>query len=872
MKLIACHIENFGKLHDFDISFTDGLNVICRENGWGKSTLAAFVKSMLYGLDGAKKRDIDGNERRRFTPWQGGVFGGRLVFETDGRNYSVTRTFGDSPAKDTFELRDADTNLVSRDYSERLGEELFKLNSASFCRSIFIGQSDCLTSSTDDIHAKIGDLADSTGDMNSYEAADERLKKQINALSPKLKSGSLCRLSNEITELRRKVAEGNGLVTEISACEEKIAAEESKKKSTAEKKAALEAKQKRAIKMQELLAQKSEWERLKKARDESKYRLDQAASAFPAGIPDQDAVRENLRSSVELKSAESLMHSYELSESEQRKLAQNDGIFDREAPSSDDFDRYFRLSQELRRVREKYERLSLTDEERSRFDALTASFSGDGLSPSELAERWNERCGVSHSIGSKRAACAAIEASVKKTRAAGKRRAFLLGATGLAIIAAAVALFVFLADVRFLAITIVGLLFLIAGTFLGVLIMGNIVKKYPDELLQLRSDISQDESFIIETDAYTEHYLMTHGMTFYEPDVPLMLQELCEEKRDLDRLTGKVDIAENYRREKNLTALCESIGDFLRKYGVQPEGDRLSDQLYGLKETVAEYAVLSDKRRRFESAEQVFQTKQASIRQFLDTYGFSGGEDAHEALEAMRSGLTEYGRLSALHSAAAEELEAFEAGGCMEELRSLADENIPSLASVSEEISQCGNRLESVNESIRSLQQRRDVLSARYAEWENHSAALLEKTEQQAAQRLKYERLVRTREFLRRAKESMVARYVDPIYQSFRKYHETVTGRSSDDYFIDAEVNLTVQEFGKQREIKSLSTGFRDLAGICLRLGLADAMFREEKPMLIMDDPFACLDDEKAAAAKTLLRKVAEQYQVIYFTCSHSRS
>ena len=79
MKLIACHIENFGKLHDFDISFTDGLNVICRENGWGKSTLAAFVKSMLYGLDGAKKRDIDGNERRRFTPWQGGVFGGRSL-------------------------------------------------------------------------------------------------------------------------------------------------------------------------------------------------------------------------------------------------------------------------------------------------------------------------------------------------------------------------------------------------------------------------------------------------------------------------------------------------------------------------------------------------------------------------------------------------------------------------------------------------------------------------------------------------------------------------------------------------------------------------------------------------------------------------
>ena len=63
-----------------------------------------------------------------------------MDFEAAGRNYCVTRTFGDSPAKDTFELRDRDTNMISQDYSERLGEELFKLNSTSFYRSIFIGR------------------------------------------------------------------------------------------------------------------------------------------------------------------------------------------------------------------------------------------------------------------------------------------------------------------------------------------------------------------------------------------------------------------------------------------------------------------------------------------------------------------------------------------------------------------------------------------------------------------------------------------------------------------------------------------------------------------------------------------------------------
>ena len=42
MKLIKCHIENFGKLSDFTYDFTDGCNTVCEGNGWGKSTLAAF--------------------------------------------------------------------------------------------------------------------------------------------------------------------------------------------------------------------------------------------------------------------------------------------------------------------------------------------------------------------------------------------------------------------------------------------------------------------------------------------------------------------------------------------------------------------------------------------------------------------------------------------------------------------------------------------------------------------------------------------------------------------------------------------------------------------------------------------------------------
>lgn len=47
MKLISLHIDNFGQFNNFDYVFEDGINQIVEENGWGKSTLAAFIKVMF---------------------------------------------------------------------------------------------------------------------------------------------------------------------------------------------------------------------------------------------------------------------------------------------------------------------------------------------------------------------------------------------------------------------------------------------------------------------------------------------------------------------------------------------------------------------------------------------------------------------------------------------------------------------------------------------------------------------------------------------------------------------------------------------------------------------------------------------------------
>ena len=89
MKLIRCHIENFGVLSDFDFSFAEGLTTICQSNGFGKSTFAAFIKAMFYGFPRTGARNIVENERKRYDPWQGGKYGGYLEFEVQDVSYAL---------------------------------------------------------------------------------------------------------------------------------------------------------------------------------------------------------------------------------------------------------------------------------------------------------------------------------------------------------------------------------------------------------------------------------------------------------------------------------------------------------------------------------------------------------------------------------------------------------------------------------------------------------------------------------------------------------------------------------------------------------------------------------------------------------------
>ncbi len=219
MKLLSLHIEHFGRLADFSYVFEDPLNTILAENGWGKSTLAVFLKVMFYGFDGEMKRNEEGNERLRYRPWGGGIYGGSVTFQKGDKAYRMLRIFGARKKEDAFHLFDEETGLPSSDYSEQIGEELFGIDRESFSRTVFWSQQDHETEATTMIQAKIGDVASEQDDLTSYDRAVRQLKKEIDRLSPDRASGQIRKKQDRAAVLEADAARLPGLKRELQESE-----------------------------------------------------------------------------------------------------------------------------------------------------------------------------------------------------------------------------------------------------------------------------------------------------------------------------------------------------------------------------------------------------------------------------------------------------------------------------------------------------------------------------------------------------------------------------------------------------------------------------------------------------------------------------
>ena len=292
MKLLKCHIENFGKLSNYDYDFQDGINIIKAENGFGKTTFASFIKAMFYGLEGKRNTKVL-IDRKKYEPWQGGKFGGNIEFELQGKKYKLERFFEKKEADDIFKLYDLSTNLETKDFSQNIGEEIFKLDKEAYERSSFISGQNMETSMNDSINAKLGNILESENDVNSSEKALKTLDDAIKFYKKTGGRGEINEASLKKSQLEQKLEESK--INEKNLEERKLAFEKLKKQ-ISEKIELQEKYRKDLHTINEETAKKAKQEQyklLKSQLDESKNKLQEFENKNKENFDIQEKIEYN---------------------------------------------------------------------------------------------------------------------------------------------------------------------------------------------------------------------------------------------------------------------------------------------------------------------------------------------------------------------------------------------------------------------------------------------------------------------------------------------------------------------------------------------------------------------------------------------------
>ena len=333
---------------------------------------------------------------------------------------------------------------------------------------------------------------------------------------------------------------------------------------------------------------------------------------------------------------------------------------------------------------------------------------------------------------------------------------------------------------------------------------------------------------------------------------------------------------EKASRETDTADLCarlsEGIRDYLSKFSIFVEEPRFVASLTDLKGKAAHYQSLAAKSAGHREAAGKCEKLLEGIRLSLDSFGVAPGADIFETVEDVLDAQTECESLRELVADAKARLDEFLGNHNPEELNASIPEEFETAEMLHDKEEQLSGRLESLREALLTDTRNLDGYRESYENRLEEADRLSELEESIEYKKKKLALVERTGEILAEAKESLTARYMEPLMKGFTKYYSILTGEPADSYRIDANTNITVLEKGKQRTSDTLSEGYKDLIGFCKRLAMADAMYTGEKPTLIMDDPFVNLDDTKLKGAEKLLKEASEDYQIIYLTCRGERS
>ena len=750
-------------------------------------------------------------------------------------------------------------------------------------RSVFIGQNDSVTSSTDDIASKVGKLVDDSDDLSNYDNAVKTLTEKLNALTPRRATGSISRRKDEITKYERKVKEGEGIKGSIEEQEKKLEMARGTLKQLLRTREENSKLQKQLSEEKAKEAVFSERERLKAAVAAKDTELNNNRKNFKDEVPPMDEINSILPVTHALKSKGTELASYTLTGEEKNLLSYYEKIFESGIPGNEQTDAISEKCSELIKTEQLSASEGLTGEEE---DVLknTAYLFPKGDEEIKAAGRlWNER---NEDVAELKAICTGIKDQDEKIVKANKGKMLPIAVLAVGAVLLVAGLIMLISgsgaegsSAAKLVLACAGAVAVIAGIILYISNRNELknLAKEGTELRQKRSDL---ELKIKDTQVSVEEFLDRFGIAFNPEHVQDDLMTVSGRYAEINALRSKKEKAASSGTAERKDGLKEEILSFLGTYTVTDmltstplgsiNGDFLKGKLHDLEGACGKYRTLSEKEQLYDRTVGEYTHLRQQVEEFFKKYGFGMEEKPDEQLLLIRDMADDYYDAVKNLKEAQKTLAEFEELK-KEELKETPGEHAVSLKDAEKEAEKINASIDNAKQNILAYESRLDTLRESLDEWEELGDTLKELKLEQEEEKKLYKYTSTAKDALVKAKETMTSRYVKPLLESLKTYYKTITGLNPEVLHMDANTNITIDEAGLQRDAELFSTGYRDLFGIALRVAFADAMYTEEIPFLIMDDPFVNLDDSKLKNVREFLKILSEKYQILYFTCSTAR-
>lgn len=222
----------FGGLHHAVLSPGEGLTVITAPNETGKSTWAAFLKAMFYGVD-TKERDKVGYlaDKNRYQPWDGAPMQGEIRLDWEGRDITIRRTSNRSGPMQQFEaLYTASGDPVPGLTGANVGQTLLGVGKDVFVRSALVGQNSTAVTAAPELERRIAALATSGEEDVSASATQRTLKDWRNRRRSNRANGLIPELEDALRSTKGTLAELDSARLRRDEAASRLAALEEEKK------------------------------------------------------------------------------------------------------------------------------------------------------------------------------------------------------------------------------------------------------------------------------------------------------------------------------------------------------------------------------------------------------------------------------------------------------------------------------------------------------------------------------------------------------------------------------------------------------------------------------------------------------------------